>query len=132
MLTQSMAVASQQYMAVAEMLLTLFNPSPAGGHLGRADLAFAEDRALRICGLAQTNDDVSAKVNAFGPLAFCKRTFVGWASNGEISNMEAGGRYLTHENHRNALTALLIDSSVATAWPVHFILQDLRDCWECG
>lgn len=74
MLTLSLAVASLQYFAVAEMLLTLFNPSPASGHLGKADLEFAEDRALRICGLAQTNDDVSAKVNAFGPLAFCKHT----------------------------------------------------------
>jgi len=113
------------------MLLTLFNPSPAGGHLGKADLEFAEDRALRICGLAQTNDDVSAKVNAFGPLAFCKRNFGRWANNAEISNVGAGGRYLTNENQRNALEALLIDSSMATAWPVHCILQDLRDSWAC-
>jgi hypothetical protein len=65
-------VATQQYFAVAEILLRLFNPMPANGHIHQADLDFAEDRALRVCGLACTNDDVSAKVNAFGPLALCK------------------------------------------------------------
>ena len=78
LLTRFIAVASQQYFAIAEMLLTLFNPSPVCGHLGKADLEFAEDRALRVCGLAKTNDDVSAKVNAFGPLAFCKYFSVAW------------------------------------------------------
>ena len=54
------------------------------------------------------------------------------ASDSEISNKEVGGRYLTREIHRNALEALLIESSVATAWPVHFIIQDLKDYWACG
>jgi hypothetical protein len=31
-----------------------------------------EGYILKICGLAFTNDNVSARVNAFGPLAFCK------------------------------------------------------------
>jgi hypothetical protein len=53
-------------------MLKLFNPSPKGKHVGQADLDFAEDRAIRICGLAWTNDDVAARVNAFGPLAFCE------------------------------------------------------------
>ena len=66
------AVASQQYLAIAEMLLCLFNPSPARGHLTKTDLEFAENCALRVCGLARTNDSISAKVNAFGPLAFCE------------------------------------------------------------
>jgi hypothetical protein len=61
------------------MLLTLYNPKPARGHLGQADLSFAEDRALRVCGLAATNDDIAARVNAFGPLAFCERhTSIRW------------------------------------------------------
>lgn len=65
-------MAAQQYLAVAEILLRLFNPSPAGGHVGQGDLEFAQDRALKVCGLAWTNDNVPARVNAFGPLAFCE------------------------------------------------------------
>jgi hypothetical protein len=71
-LTNIMTVAAQQYFSVSEILLRLFDPSPANGHICQADLDFAEDRALRVCGLACTNDDVSGRVNAFGPLAFCK------------------------------------------------------------
>ena len=70
--TDIVAVAAQQYFAVAEILLMLFNPSPVNGHVSQADLELAGDRALRICGLACTNDDIPARVNAFGPLAFCK------------------------------------------------------------
>ena len=38
--------------AVAETLLTLFNPSSMGDHVSQTDLKFAENRALRVCGLA--------------------------------------------------------------------------------
>ena len=53
-------------------------------------------------------------------------------SDEEIANLEIGGRYLTNESHRIALEALLLESSTATAWPVHFIIQDLRNCWAYG
>ena len=68
-------VAAQQYFAVSEILLRLFNPSPGKRRIGQVDLDFAEDRALRVCGLASTNDDVSGRVNAYGPLAFCKFSY---------------------------------------------------------
>jgi hypothetical protein len=32
----------------------------------------AQVHALKVCGLAYTNKDVAARVNAFGPLAFCQ------------------------------------------------------------
>lgn len=35
------------------------------------DEACIRDKALEVCGLAFTNDNVAARVNAFGPLAFC-------------------------------------------------------------
>lgn len=35
------------------------------------DEACIRDKALEVCGLAYTNDNVAARVNAFGPLAFC-------------------------------------------------------------
>lgn len=39
-----------------------------------SDLAveFAQDQALQVCGLAWTNANEAARVNAFGPMAFCK------------------------------------------------------------
>jgi len=67
-------IAAGQYFAVAEILLKLFNPASASGHVTQTDLDFAENRAERVCGLACTNDDVSARVNAFGPLAFCENS----------------------------------------------------------
>ena len=65
-------VAARQYFAVAEILLRVYNPLPANGYISQADLDFAEDCALTVCGIASTNDDIPSKVNAFGPLAFCK------------------------------------------------------------
>jgi len=65
-------IAAEQYFAIAEILLMLFNPLSASGHVTQADLDFAQNHSERVCGLAWTNDDVSARVNAFGPLAFCK------------------------------------------------------------
>lgn len=37
---------------------------------------FAEEQALQVCGAAWTNVDEAARVNAFGPMAFCKLRFV--------------------------------------------------------
>jgi hypothetical protein len=68
----SFSVAANQYKAVAEMLLVLHDPSPEGGHLSHRSLAFVEDQALQILGTAWTNLDEAARVNAFGPMAFCK------------------------------------------------------------
>ncbi|KAF3037387.1 hypothetical protein E8E12_008123 [Didymella heteroderae] len=66
-------VAAQQYRAVAEILLVLYNPSPESGHLSHRNLTVVENQALQICGTAWTNVDEAARVNAFGPLAFCGR-----------------------------------------------------------
>lgn len=65
-------VAAQQYQAIAKILLLLHDPSPQGGHLPRRSFKLAEELALQICGLACTNEDLSARVNAFGPMALCK------------------------------------------------------------
>jgi hypothetical protein len=58
---------------MAEILLILSsprlqNPSIEGG----LDLDRVQDLALNVCGLAFTNESVAARVNAFGPLTFCK------------------------------------------------------------
>jgi hypothetical protein len=73
-LTYTVPVAAQQYLAVAEILLAVYDPCPDGGHLGRRSLVFAEEKALQVCGLAWTNENDAARVNAFGPLAFCEFT----------------------------------------------------------
>jgi hypothetical protein len=61
---------------VAEILLTLSQPNPNipefSIHGREGSEAAIEGHVLKICGLAFTNENVSARVNAFGPLAFCK------------------------------------------------------------
>lgn len=69
---KTVEVAAQQYYSVAEILLTLHNPILSGVPLGTPERQVAEDHALRVAGLAFTNDNVSARVNAFGPLSFCE------------------------------------------------------------
>lgn len=56
------------------MLLVLYDPCPEGGHLSIRSLNFAQEQALQVCGLAWTNTDEAARVNAFGPMAFCEFT----------------------------------------------------------
>ena len=126
--TDFVTVAAQQYFAVAEILLRLFNPSPANGHIRQADLDFAEDRALRVCALACTNEDVSGKVNAYGPLAFCETSYPSFPNETSLMG-SLGGRYLTREHHQTALESLLVGSITLTGWPVHLIIQDLKDYW---
>ena len=58
-------------------MLTLYDPCPEGGHLSRRSFDTAQEHALRVCGLAWTNEDIAARVNAFGPLAFCKQPLIG-------------------------------------------------------
>ncbi|KAI1616484.1 hypothetical protein EDD36DRAFT_415380 [Exophiala viscosa] len=98
---------------VAEIMLALYDPCPTGGHLGPRSFRFAEEQALDICGLAWTNEDDSARVNAFGPLAFC-------------------GRYLSLQHHQKELEEYLLQSSRATGWPVNDIVKDLQVHWAAG
>lgn len=69
-------MAGEQYCSVADILLALSKPylnTPRFGILGREGSQVAiEGHVLKICGLAFTNENVSARVNVFGPLAFCK------------------------------------------------------------
>ena len=64
-------VAANQYGAITEMLLALYSSSDLSTE--KRDLA--NYYALQVCGLAFTNDDIAARVNAFGPLAFCACNF---------------------------------------------------------
>ncbi|KAE9375243.1 hypothetical protein N431DRAFT_542827 [Stipitochalara longipes BDJ] len=107
-------VAGEQYFAVAEILLALSQPgpnTPQFGIVGRENSqAAVESHVLKICGLAFTNNNVSARVNAFGPLAFC-------------------GRYLIQHHHREDLVNMLQYFSIPTGWPVQPIIEDLRQHW---
>lgn len=60
-----------QYYHVAKVLLYSHDPGSID-HTGDIHNA-----ALKICGLANTNRNVSARVNAFGPLAFCESSLEG-------------------------------------------------------
>ena len=121
-------VAAHQYKAVAEMFLILYDPSPQGGHLNYRSLTLVEDQALQICGSAWTNLDEAARVNAFGPMAFCESRSAELPK--EPSLIQPGGRYLHNKRHRNALELLLHECSLPTGWPVAEIIRDLRDHWE--
>jgi hypothetical protein len=116
-------VAAHQYKAVAEIFLILYDPSPQGGHLDYRNLTSVEDQALQICGSAWTNLDEAARVNAFGPMAFCESSLC------ELSLIRPGGRYLRNKGHRNALELLLRECSLPTGWPIADIIRDLRDHW---
>lgn len=59
-------MAAQQYCSIAEILLALFDPFTP------SDQEDVLKHTIQICGLAYTNDSVAARVNAFGPLAFCE------------------------------------------------------------
>ena len=69
-------VAGEQYCSVAKILLSLSEPRPLAPNFGVTlrglSLPLVREEALKICGLAYTNENVSARVNAFGPLAFCE------------------------------------------------------------
>lgn len=75
-ITDAVAVAGEQYCCISEMLLELAKPLPGAGKfglMGREECQQSiETSALKICGTAFTNDDVPARVNSFGPLAFCE------------------------------------------------------------
>ncbi|RDW84382.1 hypothetical protein BP6252_01972 [Coleophoma cylindrospora] len=98
-------VAAQQYCAIAEILLAIYDPfSPI-------DREFVLEQTLKVCGLAYTNDNVAARVNVFGPLAYC-------------------GKYLQTSRHRQGLMSMLREFALPTAWPVGCIIEDLERCWS--
>ncbi|KAI9729384.1 MAG: hypothetical protein M1834_006908 [Cirrosporium novae-zelandiae] len=106
-------VSSLQYASIAEILLALYDPlyqESLEPSIRQVSLDFIQEHVLRVCGLAWTNKDVAARVNAFGPLSFC-------------------GRYLIHKDQQQFLEKMLLDFTVDTAWPVHCIISDLKECW---
>ncbi|KAK8200591.1 hypothetical protein M8818_005905 [Zalaria obscura] len=105
-------IAAKQYLNIARMLLTLFNPSPPTGHISQSDLDLAQRCALDVCGVAWINQNIPATVNGFGPLAF------------------SGGRHLIDSHHRDALCSFLNTSSKLTGWPVQLIINDLNTAWQ--
>jgi hypothetical protein len=60
---------------VAKILLALSKPHMDNSQLRNLDLEqnreLIQENALKVCGLAFTNENIAARVNAFGPLAFC-------------------------------------------------------------
>jgi hypothetical protein len=70
-----LSVAGEQYFSLARILLALSEPLPSEFDSGIIDrepsTLQVREEALRVCGLAFTNENVAARVNAFGPLAFC-------------------------------------------------------------
>jgi hypothetical protein len=56
---------------VAGIFLAWDNPLLTEDGFSEIDQDFAQDHALRVCGLAYTNDNTAARVNAFGLLLFC-------------------------------------------------------------
>ncbi|KAL3425378.1 hypothetical protein PVAG01_02169 [Phlyctema vagabunda] len=105
-MAKSHHIAAQQYWSCCEVLLSLANPLPGA----EPDLGCAESHALRVCGLACSNENMAATVNSFGMLAFC-------------------GRFLTQPYHRRALEDALTSFNMTTAWPVTSIMQDLKEHW---
>lgn len=57
---------------MAKIILTLSSPESGITEPRPCDEDNILDNALRVCGLAYTNDNIAARVNAFGPLAFCR------------------------------------------------------------
>ncbi|KZF23020.1 hypothetical protein L228DRAFT_141531 [Xylona heveae TC161] len=109
-------VAGLQYASIAEILLALYDPTHDAmpryfTKLDQHTFETIQEHTLRVCGLAYTNDDASARVNAFGPLSFC-------------------GRFLLQPAQRKAVEEMLLEYSIPTAWPVHHIIRDLKDYWE--
>ncbi|KAK7994196.1 nucleoside-diphosphate-sugar epimerase [Apiospora arundinis] len=113
--TRPWHVGALQYASVAEMLLILSRPDSTSqsptDHKFPLSRGRAQQLAVRVCGLAFTNDSLAAVVNAFGPLIFC-------------------GHFLSSSEHRAALVKMLLSFSERTAWPVSDSVKQLRDCWD--
>jgi hypothetical protein len=73
-------VAGEQHLSVAAILLELSKPqqdtSQFGMHGREENRAAMESYILKICRFDFTNDKVSARVNTFGPLAFCESSYI--------------------------------------------------------
>ncbi|THZ45490.1 hypothetical protein D6C90_04491, partial [Aureobasidium pullulans] len=94
-------IAAAEYYLTAQTLLLLHN----------SDTVLDVKNVEGLCGIAYTNESKAARVNAFGPMAFC-------------------GRYLTDPKQREGLKQLLLTSSLEVGWPVHRILEDLETFWH--
>ncbi|PVH74020.1 hypothetical protein DL98DRAFT_594520 [Cadophora sp. DSE1049] len=103
-------IAGEQYCFIAEILLALSEPQ-APATTDACKRAAITEHALKVCGLAFTNDDPSGRVNAFGPLTFC-------------------GRYLVEQSHQEGLVSMLHEFGLQVGWPVQPIIEDLRWHWS--
>ncbi len=81
--------AALQYYHVASMVLNLLRSGATHNSANTGGLSESEYHALLVCGLACANDDPAIILKSFGTLAFC-------------------GRYLTSEDHRRGLIAMLL------------------------
>ncbi|KAL1966695.1 hypothetical protein VTN77DRAFT_3892 [Rasamsonia byssochlamydoides] len=70
-----------------------------------------EYHAVQICALAISNDSNAARVNAFGPIAFC-------------------GVYIRNPQQRRQLLDELQKWEKLTSWPVESIVRVLKTAWE--
>ena len=64
-------VSALEYAATAEILLSLSSPEPQTKSSKRP-LDVVQKLAIRVCGIAFTNEDLAATLNSFGPLLFCE------------------------------------------------------------
>jgi len=68
-------VSAWQYAITAKILLALSSPElQTDGSNLPADLV--QKLAIRVCGIAFTNEDLGATLNGFGPLLFCESLLV--------------------------------------------------------
>ncbi|KAK0636414.1 hypothetical protein B0T17DRAFT_81262 [Bombardia bombarda] len=102
-------VSALQYVSIAEILLLLSCPSSTLPDQSRRSQI--QQLTLRVCGLAFTNDNIAARVNAFGPLIFC-------------------GRFLTTREHQDALVNMVVDFSKPTTWPIKDGISKLKEAWR--
>ncbi|KPM35409.1 hypothetical protein AK830_g11156 [Neonectria ditissima] len=105
------SVSALQYALTAEVLLALCSDFGHQRGTERPPHDQIQTLTLQICGLAYTNEYQEARVNSFGPLSFC-------------------GRFLTEYRHQAALEAMLVDFGEETAWPVQFIITELKKRWS--
>ncbi|KAH8655394.1 hypothetical protein BX600DRAFT_68389 [Xylariales sp. PMI_506] len=102
-------VSGLQYAAVAEILLALSSPQRLPDQ-ATSLRHIVEGLAIRICGLAFSNENLAATINSFAPLIFC-------------------GRYLIRKSHRAALEMMLINFSKPTGYPVEPHIKELQELW---
>ena len=69
-----------------------------------------EYHAIQLCGMAISNENTSARINAFGPISFC-------------------GVWIRDQIQRNEIVAELRRWVKTTAWPVEDMVQSLSAAW---